>query len=104
MFARIIDHRPTQCLHGLGIVLATQRDPVDTQQLIIHTQTPIPRCGSSMDDILDKDAQIAIVLHTIAVPTRCGAIQIGARLALHTDSETGLLGVMHRNMQGQLLP
>lgn len=103
MLARVIDHGTAQRLHGLGIVLAAQRDAVHTQQLIVHAQASVPRCGTAMDHVLYKYAQIAVVLH-VAVSCGRGCVQIGARLALHTDPEASLLRVVHRYVERQLLP
>lgn len=104
MLAGIVDHSTAQCLHGLGIVLATQRDAIDTQQLIVHAQASVTRCGSTMDDILDKDPQVAVVFHAVAVAAGRRAVQIGACLALHTDAQAGLLRVVDGYVQRQLLP
>lgn len=106
MLARIIDHSTTQRLHGLRIVLATQRDAIDAQQLIVHAQATVTRCGSAMDDVLNEDAQVAVVLHAVAVAVAAGrgCVQIGARLALHTHTQAGLLRVVDGYVQRQLLP
>lgn len=104
MLAGIVDHSTTQRLHGLRIVLATQRDAIDTQQLIVHAQASVTRCGSTMDDILNKDPQVTVVFHAVAVAAGRGAVQIGACLALHTDAQAGLLRIVDGYVQRQLLP
>lgn len=106
MLAGIVDHSTTQRLHGLRIVLATQRDAIDTQQLIVHAQASVTRCGSTMDDILNKDPQVTVVFHAVAVAVAAGrgAVQIGACLALHTDAQAGLLRIVDGYVQRQLLP
>lgn len=106
MLAGIVDHSTTQRLHGLRIVLATQRDAIDTQQLIVHAQASVTRCGSTMNDILNKDPQVTVVFHAVAVAVAAGrrAVQIGACLPLHTDAQAGLLRIVDGYVQRQLLP
>jgi len=59
-----------------------------------------------MDHILHEYAQVAVVLHqsiAAAGGTRSGSVQIRARLALHTDPQTSLFGIVNGNVEGQLL-
>lgn len=80
-----VKHRLPQRLHGVAVRLMQQRDAVHVQQLVVGPQALVARRRPAVYDTLDEDAQ---VLRT-------------AGLSFDADAQTGLFGIVHRDVQGE---